>query len=301
MREQHATQSHKGHATPHAPHSSGSAWAYLQERFPPALVSMLGVSFGAACVGLFGPWSAREGALWLHLAAFAVLYVAVLLRYRVVDEWKDFHHDARHYPDRPLPRGAITPRTLVVWGVCAVLVEALLVALLGGWHALPLYAAVTVLTVGTAVDFGAKAFLERHFSLAFAVHQLVYPVMFAWAAVALGASLTDATTWWGVASASALFISAEVVRKFQPRESAEGGVVADTYGAVWGRRLALVSLLALVVAAGALAHAAVGSWFALAVSVLAAAVIAMRHRSDSWVMVGAGAHVPLLALAMVVR
>ncbi len=262
---------------------------------------MLGVSFGAACVGLFAPWPVTDPALWLHLLAFAVLYVAVLLRYRVVDEWKDFGHDTRHYPDRPVQRGAIAPRTLVVLGVVAVAVEVVLAVTLGGVRALPLYGAVTVLTVGTAVDFCAKHFLERHFSLSFALHQLVYPVIFAWAAVALGASLGEARTWWGIASATCLFVSAEVVRKFQPRTSAEGGVVADTYGAVWGRRLALIGLLVLVVAAGACAHLAVGSWFAMAVSVLAAGAIALRHRSDSWVMVGAGAHVPLLALAMVIR
>jgi 4-hydroxybenzoate polyprenyltransferase len=261
---------------------------------------MLAVSFGAACVGLFGGWSLGDVGLWAHLALFAVLYVALLLRYRVVDEWKDYRHDTRHYPDRPVQRGAITPRTLAVLGGIAVVVEFSLAWLLGGLAALPLYALVTVLTVGTAVDFFAKPFFERHFSLSFVTHQLVYPAMFAWAAVALGASLSDPRTWWGIASATALFVSVEVVRKFQPRKSAEGGVVADTYGAVWGRRLALAGLVALVVAAGLCAHLAIGSWFSLGVSVAAGAVIAVRHRSDSWVMAGAGAHVPLLALAMVV-
>lgn len=260
---------------------------------------MLAVSFGAACVGLFGPWTVRDTGLYAHLALFAVLYVALLLRYRVVDEWKDYRHDSRHYPGRPVQRGSIAPRTLVALGVTAVVVEFALAWLLGGLPAAPLYAAVTVLTVGTAVDFFAKGFFERHFSIAFAIHQLVYPVMFAWAAVALGASLTELTTWFGIASATCLFVSAEVVRKFQPRTSAQGGVVADTYGAVWGRRLALAGLLALVVAAGFFAHLATGSWVSLGISVAAAVVVAVRHRSDSWVMVGAGAHLPALALAMV--
>ncbi len=284
----------------HAAHLSGTLWQYFKERFPPALVGMLAVSFGAACVGLFGPWTLKDTGLWAHLILFAILYVALLLRYRVVDEWKDYRHDSRHYPDRPVQRGSISPRVLAVLGGAAVAVEFTLAWLLGGLPALWLYGIVTVLTVGTAVDFFAKPFMERHFSFSFVVHQLVYPAMFAWAAVALGASLSDASTWWGIASATALFVSAEVVRKFQPRESAVGGVVADTYGAVWGRRLALIGLLALVVAAGWCAHLAIGSWFSLGVSVAAAVVIAVRNRSDSWVMAGAGAHVPLLALAMVV-
>jgi 4-hydroxybenzoate polyprenyltransferase len=260
---------------------------------------MLAVSFGAACVALFGPWQLGDPGRYAHLALFAVLYVALLLRYRVVDEWKDHRHDARHYPDRPVQRGSIAPRTLAVLGIGAVVVEMTLAWLLGGLPALPLYALVTALTVGTAIDFGARGFFERHFSLAFAIHQLVYPAMFAWAAVALGASLSDPSTWWGIGAATSLFVSAEVVRKFQPRTSAEGGTVADTYGAVWGRRLALIGLVVLVLIAGLFSHFAIGSWVALSVSVAAAAVIAVRHRSDSWVMAGAGAHVPLLAIAMV--
>ncbi len=301
VQQQHGSKQGQDHSGDvHAPHPSGTLWGYFQERFPPHLVTMLAVSFGAACVALFGPWDATDIGLYAHLALFAVLYVALLLRYRVVDEWKDFRHDSRHYPDRPVQRGAITPRVLAVLGVTAVVVEFSLAWLLGGAHALPLYAIVTALTVGTAVDFGAREFFERHFSIAFVIHQLVYPAMFAWAAVALGASLTDASTWWGIAAASSLFISAEVVRKFQPRTSAQGGTVADTYGAVWGRRLALMGLIALVVAAGAFAHFAVGSWFALSVSIAAGVVIAVRHQSDTWVMAGAGAHVPLLAIAMVI-
>lgn len=262
---------------------------------------MLAVSFAAACVGLFSALTVREGAFWAGLAGLAVLYLALLLRYRVVDEFKDRRHDARHYPDRPVQRGAISARLLAALGAGAVAVELTLAWVLGGAAGLPLYALVTALTVGTAVDFGARAFFERRFTLAFVVHQLVYVPMFAWAAQALGAPLDAAATWWGIASATALFVSAELVRKFQPRRSAEGGVVADTYGAVWGRRGALVGVLILVVAAGWCAHQAVGGWLPLVVSVLAAIAIVARRGSDSWVMVGAGAHLPLLAIAMVVR
>ena len=260
---------------------------------------MLAVSFGAGCVGLFGGRGMARAHDWWMLGGFSLLYVALLLRYRVVDEWKDFRHDARHYPDRPVPRGAISVRSLAVMGIVAVVTELALAIVLGGARGLVLYAVVTILTVGTATDFFAKSFFERHFTASFLVHQLIYVPMFAWAAVAMGASLKSASTWWGIASLLCLFVSAELVRKFKPRTSVEGGQVADTYGAVWGRRLALVGTLALVLAAGWCAHVAVGSWVALGVSVLAAIVIGTRRRSDAWVMAGAGAHVPLLALAMI--
>ncbi len=300
MREQQASEASEQRSDQHhEAHPRASLWAYVQERFPPSLVGMLAVSFGAGCVGLFGGRGMARAVDWWMLGGFALLYVALLLRYRVVDEWKDYRHDARHYPDRPVPRGAISVRTLATMGIGAVATELTLAAVLGGTRGLILYAVVTVLTVGTATDFFAKSFFERHFTVSFLVHQLVYVPMFAWAAVAMGASLSAAATWWGITSLVCLFVSAELVRKFKPRMSVEGGQVADTYGAVWGRRLALLGTLALVLAAGWCAHVAVGSWVALGVSVFAAIVIATRHRSDAWVMAGAGAHVPLLALAMV--
>lgn len=260
---------------------------------------MLAVSFAAACLGLFSALGANDMHFWVQAAGFAVLYLALLLRYRVVDEWKDRRHDSRHYPDRPVQRGAISPRTLATLGVCAVITELTLAVVLGGIAGLPLYAVVTALTVGTAVDFGARRFFEQRFTLGFLVHQLVYIPMFAWAAIALGAPLDEARTWWGIGAATALFVSGELVRKFQPRTSVEGGVVADTYSAVWGRKGALVALLILVLAAGFCAHMAVGGWISLGVSVVAAIVVGVRSQSDSWVMVGAGAHLPLLAIAMV--
>lgn len=300
MREQQAPEADEQRSDElHGAHPRASLWAYVQERFPPLLVGMLAVSFGAGCVGLFGGRGMGRSHDWWMLGGFALLYVALLLRYRVVDEWKDYRHDARHYPDRPVPRGAIAVRTLAILGIVAVATELILAIVLGGAQGLILYAAVTVLTVGTATDFFAKSFFERHFTVSFLVHQVVYVPMFAWAAVAMGAPLGSASTWWGIASLLSLFVSAELVRKFKPRTSVEGGEVADTYGAVWGRRLALIGTIALVLAAGWCAHVAAGSWVALGVSVLAAMVIATRHRSDAWVMAGAGAHVPLLALAMV--
>lgn len=300
MREQQAPEADEQRSDQHhEAHPRASLWAYVQERFPPLLVGMLAVSFGAGCVGLFGGRGMSRAFDWRMLGGFALLYVALLLRYRVVDEWKDFRHDARHYPDRPVPRGAISVRTLAILGIVAVTTEFVLAIVLGGSRGLILYAVVTVLTVGTATDFFAKAFFERHFTISFLLHQVIYVPMFAWAALAMGASLGAASTWWGIASLFCLFVSAELVRKFKPRTSVEGGEVADTYGAVWGRRLALVGTLTLVLAAGWCAHVAAGSWVALGVSVLAAIVIATRSQSDAWVMAGAGAHVPLLALAMV--
>lgn len=304
MEQQHAAERSKRDAgdvqsAVHGDHTSAGLWRYLKERFPPALVGMLAVSFAAACLGLFSSLGPSDGHFWVQAAGFAVLYLALLLRYRVVDEWKDHRHDSRHYPDRPVQRGAISPRTLVALGIGAVITELTLAVVLGGVAGLPLYAVVTALTVGTAVDFGARRFFEERFTLGFLVHQLVYIPMFAWAAMALGAPLDEPRTWWGIGAATALFVSGELVRKFQPRRSVEGGVVADTYSAVWGRRGALVALLMLVVAAGFCAHMAVGGWISLAVSVVAAIVVGVRSHSDSWVMVGAGAHLPLLAIAMV--
>jgi hypothetical protein len=48
-------------------------------------------------MGLFSDRS-FDGDWWRALGLLTLLYVSLLLRYRVTDEWKDFVHDARNYP-----------------------------------------------------------------------------------------------------------------------------------------------------------------------------------------------------------
>jgi 4-hydroxybenzoate polyprenyltransferase len=270
---------------------------YLAERFPPALTALMAVSFGLFCGAVFARDTRWQTQWWLAVALLAVLFLALLLRYRVTDEWKDFAHDNAAYPDRPLQRGAITVRALVVLGIVALLVELAAATGIRGPIGLLAYLPVLALTLLTAVEFFARKALQRRFTLAFVLHELVYLPLFAWAAFALGAPV-EPRVLAGVVAGAALFVSVEIVRKFELRRDPAGAVVPDTYPAVWGRGAAIVVLVILVLVAGALAWAAGASMLSPAVAVVAAAVIVVGRKRDAVVIAAGGAHLPLQALAV---
>ena len=274
-----------------------SVLTYMQERFPLPLVTLMSLSFAVLSLGLFAAAPIATPGWWLQLVLLTLAYLAVLLRYRVTDEWKDFEHDRVVYPDRPLHRGAITVRALVLLGAAALAVELTAVALLGGAPGLAAYLPVLLLSALTAVEFFAKAALERRFTLSFVLHEMIYLPLFGWAAVVLGAPL-DGATVAGILSAALLFTAVEVVRKFEPRHDPRGVVVADTYSAVWGRPRAIVVIVLSLLASAALAVlAGVGAPVLMAALVLVAALLVLRGSDRAVVLIG-GASLPVLAAAM---
>ncbi|GAB2465676.1 UbiA family prenyltransferase [Conyzicola lurida] len=267
---------------------------YMQERFPLPLVGLMAVCFGVVNLGLFA-----DTPSWGALALFALAYLAVLLRYRVTDEWKDFAHDSSVYPDRPLQRGAVTVRTLVLLGITALVVELVSVLALGGGPGLLAYLPFLAVSALTAVEFFARDLLARHFTASFLLHELAYLPLFGWAAFVLGAP-ADGQTAAGILAVCLLFVVAEIVRKFSPRFDTDGVLVRDTYPAVWGRSRAIVVIVLSLLAAAALALVAGTTAVALGVAVAFAVAIAVSRRSDRAVMALGGVSVPALALAMLV-
>lgn len=275
---------------------------YLRERFPIPLVALLAAVFAVGSVGLLSPGDALSPGetRWpvpVTLLFLFLLYLALLLRYRVTDEWKDFAHDGAVYPDRPVQRGAVSPRSLVVLGVCAFALELACAGLLGGWIGLVLYLPIVLYSLLTAVEFFARAWMSRHFTASFLIHEFLYLPLFAWVALALGAPL-DWRTAAGVAALALLFVSVEIARKFSPRFDPAGGVVLDTYGAVWGRSATVVVLLSLILAVGVLVFLAGGPLVVPAISAAVVVCALARVRSDTWVTVLAAVHLPLIALAV---
>ena len=273
-----------------------SVLVYMQERFPLPLVALMSASFAVLSLGLFsdGPGSPRW---WLDAVLLTVAYFAVLLRYRVTDEWKDFAHDSSVYPERPVQRGAVSVRALVLLGSGALVVELAAVTAVAGPEGLLAYLPVLALSALTAVEFFARPLLARHFTLSFVLHEIVYLPLFGWAAFALGAPLGLATAA-GIASACALFVAVEVVRKFEPRFAPNGVEVPDTYSAVWGRGAAIVVIVLSLLASAALAVVAGAGPLVLVLAVLVVAGIVIARRSDRAVVILGGASLPVLAAAM---
>nr|WP_146077641.1 hypothetical protein [Clavibacter michiganensis] len=274
------------------------AWIYLRERFPLALVALMSAAFAAAALGMFGRSAgAYADDVWTSAILLFVMYLALLLRYRVTDEWKDFAHDSAVYPDRPVQRGVISPRALLGIGIGAFVAELLCAMLLGGAVGFLLYLAVLAYSALTVFEFFAGAWLERHFTLSFLLHEAIYLPVFAWVAVVLGAAANWQTVA-GILACTALFVSVELARKFSPRFDTSGSVVLDTYSAVWGRGRTLGAMVMLVVLSGVLALAAGAGVASLVVAAVSAIALLVRPGSDRWVTAVVAIHLPLQAAAM---
>lgn len=270
---------------------------YLAERFPLPAVGALSLIAATLQWAFFAPADSGVGWSLGVWALLALVFLAGLARYRIVDEHRDAAKDATLYPNRPVPSGLVSLRVLTRIGVVVFLVElaaAAGVAMLGGNPVTLLwYLPFLVFSGLTAVEFFAGRWFARHFTTEFVVHQLAYPLMFLWAGIALGA--TGPQLAFGTIAVSFAFVAIEVARKFGPRVGGDGAVTRDTYSVMWGRTgAAMVLSLSLTVAA--IAAALATGWWLLAVFALPAWIPIFCRSSATRVTVATLAWVLLFAV-----
>lgn len=217
---------------------------YFRERFPVPGVLMLGVGFALFSYGIHDQINNDTMRV---LSLLTLLFVALLLRQRVTDEFKDRDHDNKNYPNRPVQRGVVTNITLVVIGGWALLMELLAVWLLGGVSGMVAYSPVFVFTLLMAREFFIALYLARHFTIYFLLHELVFVLLGIFVATVFGVTWSAVTVAWLVGFVS-IMACVEIARKFELRHDAKGRIVADTYPAVWGESTArsTVEMLLLV-------------------------------------------------------
>lgn len=225
---------------------------YIHTRFPPIPVLLFSVGYGMLAVGIGTPLTAHPLIPQIYaqrLLCIAVLFLMFLLRARITDEFKDWGHDARYFPDRPAVSGAISSVQLVSVGFFALAIEVVLVFLLG--HVV-YYTPVLVYSAFMAVEFGIGTFLSRHFTLSFLLHEIVFIwlglYMIAVLAPGMRADPLQLTSMLSVLVMAP--ITVELIRKFKPRFDQQGREVPDTYSTVWGRSETLFIVMALTVAVG---------------------------------------------------
>lgn len=223
---------------------------YLEERFPilPTLVfsfSYAGLAVGFGFIGI----DSREKIL--RLVAFAAIFFLFLFRTRIVDEFKDASHDLKHYPDRPVPRGLISKNELIVVGIITFIAEITIVFVLG-LYTLMLYVPVIVYSFLMGREFFIPRFLNRHFTLYFLTHEVIF-IFFAifyllatkplpgWSQMNFGLSVIALAMYPAIV---------EIARKFEPRYDKKGHTVADSYSVVWGRKNALFLVMLLIFTIG---------------------------------------------------
>lgn len=263
-------------------------FAWMDERFPPVVYTLLVGVFGLACASV--GW-ASGGASW-GLVGLPVVWL-FFLHLRVFDEHKDFDKDVVAYPQRALSRGVVTLPLLARIGVAAVGLQIGLSALLG-LPALLAWAASFAFSVGMRFEFGVGRWLNDHIVLYALSHNPVMAGLTAIVVLGTGAPIGAPLAAMAVLSCLGM-LAFEFGRKTRLPEEEHPGV--PSYTTELGQGPARALLLATHVATGvaaAVTLASVGRGLALAgaVGALTAApgvVTAIGRKKAKYVELGASA------------
>ncbi len=217
---------------------------YLLERFPPvdyaAAASCFFLAAYLAAIALVGR---RADATATVVGIVTV--VLVFFHLRLMDEVKDAAHDARHYPDRPVPRGLVTLSEIRALAGVAVAAELLVNAALSP-KALAAYVAVLAFTLLMYREFFLGQWLHERFLIYTLAHIPSLPLLavYAYVLAVMGAGPVE------VAPAFVLFLvesyaaglSLEIARKIH----APADEPADVY--TYSKDLGVARVGALLVA-----------------------------------------------------
>ena len=200
----------------------GRLLGWLDERFPPAVYTVLVLLFHGSAVTVA---STLGGGGRLAPAAAVVVWL-FFLHLRIFDEHKDHAQDAVAYPDRLLSRGVVTLPELARLGAAAIAAQVLLSALLG-LPALLAWGAAFLFSVAMRYEFGLGAWLKDHIVAYAVTHNPVVAGLALFLHAASGARWEMAFLWYvGVASFGSLAF--EIGRKVRRPEEEHPGVASYT-------------------------------------------------------------------------
>ncbi len=235
-------------------------WAYVVEMYP------LHVNVPYSFMLFFGYYLLLQAVygfkplLITHqsiLGAFTLAGFTLLLR--VFDEFKDYEHDVKLFPSRPLPSGRVTKGDLKVLGWTLVVLMTALNLTLGkgfvGYLVLMAFGFL-MLKFFFLPDLHRKSLLFTlctHNPVAFFTHVYVFSVFLQDHRLSLES--IPAGAWLGIAMFWGLIFSWETGRKIRSPEEEDDYV---TYSRIFGTRRA-----PLVPMAGLTASFGIGIWFAL--------------------------------------
>lgn len=253
---------------------------YLNDRFPIIPVLLFAFGYGALGVGLSIDNIRINYAYALRtLILFSFVFLFFLLRQRVTDEFKDAEHDKRNFPDRPVPRGLISKKDLVLLGIFALVFEFICVLLLGK-NFLLIYFSVFLYSLLMAKEFFAGDWLNKHFNIYLFSHELIF-ILFGIFFISINNYENNPLIL--LIKVLILFtapVSIEVIRKFSPRTNKEGVPVADTYTTVWGRGKTIFILIFLNLLCSLFLTVVKDSYIFILFGLLISAVILFGRKSD---------------------
>ncbi|MDB5665769.1 UbiA family prenyltransferase [Cypionkella sp.] len=212
-------------------------WTYQAERFPLVKTLPLLAVFSAASISVSAVLAGRPvPGIGGYLTGFALVFL-LFFQLRVCDEVKDADDDRRYRPERPIPRGLVTLREIVVGGICTVPLAVVLALLWGNgliWLLALVWAWLTLMTL----EFGAPEWLKARPVLYLLSHMAIMPLI---------DLLLTGVEWlphgsphpalaWFILLSFANGCVLELGRKLWAEESERTGV--ETYSRLWGPRRA---------------------------------------------------------------
>jgi len=246
-------------------------WIYQRERFPLFKTSVLLLVFTAASVTVSATLARRAPP---GFATYLVAWVSTFILFfqlRASDEVKDFEDDSRFRPERPIPRGLVSLRTIVSLALALGVVAALLVFNLKAAMLLTLVLVWAWLAL-MSVEFFVPTYLRARPFLYLVSHMAIMPLidLFVTSLEWLPYGAPPPGLWWFLGLSFANGCVLEIGRKVWAPECERPGV--ETYSSLIGAtRAALLWVMALFAAFALL----LGVGFAVATPLLVATIGAL--------------------------
>ena len=217
--------------------TASALWTYQKERFPLVKTAPLLAVFSAASICVSAELSGRASPDWGGYLAGFVIAMLLFFQMRVCDEYKDLEDDQRYRPERPIPRGLVSLRLIVMLGVVSLPLTALVAWL---WHppVLWLLALVWIWLAAMTAEFGVPEWLKARPVLYLLSHMAIMPLIdllltgLEW----MPQGHAAAGLWMFLALSFVNGCVLEIGRKLWAPENEIVGV--DTYSRLWGARKA---------------------------------------------------------------
>ena len=211
-------------------------FAYLNERFPPLVYTVLVLLFWASSVAVTDSLS-RTPFSWDSALVMPVVWL-VFLHLRLFDEHKDADIDRMAYPERLLSRGVVTLHLLRNLALMCIFIECVLSYCLG-LTVLIAWALTFTFTLAMRFEFGVGEWLNSRMLLYAVTHNPVVALLglLCWASTGNGLQLEYGLYLCMVSLSSLVF---ELGRKIRLPEEEMSGV--PSYSSTLGRTRAIQTL-----------------------------------------------------------
>ncbi len=186
-----------------------------------------------------------------ELFALTILYLLFFLYLRILDEFKDFRYDKTHHKDRPLQRGLVSKKDLLILLFVTFLSMVACVFFLGGIWVFAVF--VFLYTLCMFKEFFCHDWLKKHIVIYLVSHEIVFvPLWIYIFSVVMGGYqfILDASHVFLLIYMILPVVIMEIGRKMVHRVSHKGIQTSDTYAYEWGEGQAIFVFSALFIVGG---------------------------------------------------